>query len=220
VRNGGEKEHRGLVIATQDDVATVAFARGSAPYFPVAEEVLVTFRSQEVPKPFVARSRVIQRDDDSDRLRYKLRLSDHDAQIVTLLFRRRASTRVVPENALPISVWSEQSGSGGAATARLRDLSTHGISLYIDPAHEKQLCSANRVRVRLQLPGARERLDLVADVRYRKLVDHEIQCGLKIDWKDNANATAVREMIQAYVIRRRSEIAEQAAVRTVASNGD
>jgi hypothetical protein len=214
VRSGGEKEHRGLVIATHDDIATVAFARGSAPFFPVAEEITVTFRSYDVPKPFVARSLVMMREDDTDRLRYKLRLSERDAQVVTLLFKRRASTRVVPETAFPITVWSEQSGGSVSVTARLRDVSTHGLSLYMDPAYEKQLCSANRVKVRLQLPGERERLDLVAEVRYRKLVEREIQFGLKFDWKDHANATHVRELIQAYVLLRRREITEQAGVQT------
>jgi hypothetical protein len=213
VRSAGQKEHRGLVTGTQDDVTSVAFARGSAPYFPVAEEIMVTFRSQEVPKPFVARSRVILREDDNERLRYKLRLSECDAQVVTLLFKRRSSARVVPEVPLSIAVSSEQS-AGVSLAARLRDVSIHGMSFYIEPAHEKQLYSANRLKVRVQLPGERERLDLVVEVRYRKLVDELIQFGLKIDWKQHAEAARVRETIQSYVLRRKREIMEQAALRS------
>jgi hypothetical protein len=133
VRSVGYKEHRGLVAATQDDVATVDFQRASAPFFPVAQEISVTFRSTEIFQPFVARSRVIMREDDVDHLHYKLRFNEQDGQTVCTLFKRRASPRVVPDESFPIEV-GDAEHKGATLTARLRDISTQGLSFYIHPA--------------------------------------------------------------------------------------
>jgi hypothetical protein len=211
VRSIGYKEHRGQVTATHDDVATIDFPRETAPYFPVAQEITVTFRSREIFQPFVARSRVVLREDTEEHLRYKLRFNEQDAQTVSALFKRRASPRVVPDEGLAMSVCDAEDADDGAfLSARVRDLSTSGCSFYIEPASEMQLCSARRLKIRFRLPGDAERFNLLADVRYRKLVDHSVQYGLEFDWRSEARAPRVKERIDAFVQRRKREIMERA----------
>jgi c-di-GMP-binding flagellar brake protein YcgR len=211
VRSIGYKEHRGQVTATHDDVATVDFPRGTAPYFPVAQEITITFRSREIFQPFVARSRVVLREDTEEHLRYKLRFSEQDAQTVSALFKRRASPRVMPDEEIGMSVCDAADADDGAfLSARVRDLSTSGCSFYIEPASEMQLCSARRLKIRFRLPGDAEKFNLLADVRYRKLVDHSVQYGVEFNWNADPRAPRVKERIDAFVQCRKREIMEHA----------
>jgi hypothetical protein len=209
VRSGGHKEHTGLLVAVQDSVATIDFKRESTPFFPVAQEIAVSFRSLEMQRPFDARGRVLLREDDESRLRYKLRFHEQDAQMIRMLFKRRNAPRAVPESTLSIEVRDAEQANAATLDARLRDISTQGLAFFVDPTSEMQLCSAHRLRVRIQLPGVDAALDLITDVRYRRVVDEHVQIGAVINWNAIRQPQRVRDHIASYVQRRKNEVAEQ-----------
>ena len=62
----------------------------------------------------------------------------------------------------------------------------------------------------MQLPGEAKDVDLVAEVRYRKVVDELVQFGLAFDWKATKHGQRIRERIEAYVSRRTREVMDQA----------
>jgi hypothetical protein len=100
--------------------------------------------------------------------------------------------------------------NGTTLTARLRDISTQGLSFYIDPASEMKLASAQQLKVGIQLPGEKDEVELVANVRYRRLVEELVQFGLAVDWKSIKHGSRVRERIESYIQRRKVEVMERA----------
>jgi hypothetical protein len=211
VRSIGHKEHRGTVVATHQEIATIEFPRASGPYFPVAQEITVAFRSPEIFQPFAARSRVLQREDNGDHVRYKLRFSEEDAQTLSALVKRRTSPRVVPDGAVAISICDAESADDDTfLEARLRDLSATGCSFYVDPPSEMRLCSARQLRIRFRLPGDAEKFGLVGEVRYRRLVDHSIQYGVRFDWKAEPRVLRARDRLEDFVGQRKRAIMERA----------
>jgi hypothetical protein len=210
VPSGVDKEHCGVVRQAQDNIVTVDFKRWTSPFFPVAQEIAVTFRSNEMFRPFVARSRVILREDQDSHLRYKLCFGEQDGQSIRVLFRPRASLRIVPEKLCPIKVRDAMESSSTILKAHLRDISLQGVSFWVDPTSELQLSSACRMKMLVQLPGEPNKLELIADVRYRRLVDDQVQIGLAFRWSEFKHDKVVRQCLDAYIQRRKREIRERA----------
>jgi hypothetical protein len=206
----GIKQHTGAVVAMQDSVATIDFKRGSAPFFPVAQEIGLSFTSAGMARPFDARSRVLLREEHDEHLRYKLRFNERDAQTVRMLLKPRTSPRAVPAAPLTIELRDAEQSDHTMLTAILRDVSAHGLAFFVDATTEMQLCSATRLRIRLDLPGEAAQLDLIANVRYHRLVDDVVQIGAAFNWNAIRQPDRVRECITAYVQRRKREIAEYA----------
>jgi hypothetical protein len=206
VRSTQSKEHSGIVTAAKDDVATVDFQPKFAPFVPIARELSVAFRSSESFQPFVARSRVIEREDSDDHLRYKLRFNERDAQTIRAMFTRRASPRVVPAQMVRVAVRDAEQADSTNQRATLCDISTSGFAVYVDAVTEMQLCSVRRVRVFFQIPGSAEVIDLIGDLRHRRLVEKSVQLAVAIDWKVTKNASRARKSLQEYVRLRKREI--------------
>jgi hypothetical protein len=206
VRSTRSKEHSGIVTAARDNVATVDFQSKSSPFFPIAQEISVTFRAPESLQPFTARSCVIQREDYDYHLRYKLRFDARDAQTIRAMFTRRASPRVVPSQVIRVALRDADQTDSTTLRATLRDISTYGLAVHSDAVSEMQLCSARRLRVFFQIPGLAEVIDLVGILRHRRLIETSVQLGVAIDWKLTKNASSTRERLQEYVRLRKREI--------------
>jgi len=203
-------EHEGRVVGARDRVVTIEFAREDSPLFLIAEELTVSFRSREMREPFSARSRVIFRQDNPYRSRYRFRFSEKDAQALAALFKRRATARVRADGDILVEAREEGVETGECAACELRDLSSAGLSLRVGIEAEARLCRVDRLRLDFRLPGDPEPFDLVAAVRHRRLAGQSVQYGLELELPDGAEGARTRERLEAYVRRRKSSIIERA----------
>lgn len=206
VHTASKMDFRGQVAAAQHRVVTIEFARDGAPNLPIAEELTVSFRSREVFDPFAARSRVIFRQDDSHRSRYKFEVSERDGQTLNALFKRRASARMRSDEEVVVEVREAGMKIAPYLECRLRDISKSGMSLRVASQVETQLCSMDRLELRFHLPGDDALFDLMAGVRYRQLLDECVHYGLEFERTPGDAAGR----IEAYIQRRQREIIQLA----------
>ena len=210
VRTSSRAQYEGRVTHTHDRVVTIEFAREDAPLFQIAEELTVSFRSREIFEPFVARSRVIFRQENPFRSRYRFRFREKDAQTLNALFKRRTASRVRTDDDVAVDARACGAESATRVTCTLRDISRSGLSLRVDERGEAQLCRADRLQLGFRLPGDPELFDLAASVRYRQLADDGVQYGLELDRSEDAHARRTAERIEAYIQRRKAAIIEKA----------
>jgi hypothetical protein len=214
VSTASQEEYRGDVDGAEHRLVTITFAREGGPHFPIADELTVAFRSREIFEPFVARSRVIFRQDDPFRSRYKFEFSEKDAQTLNAIFKRRAAVRMRPDEDLPVQACAPGGESSGLVACDLRDISKTGLSLRVAGEGEARLYNLDRLQLDFQLPGDDLRFDLEAEVRYRQLVDEHVHYGLEFD----RLPAGIVQRIEAYIQRRQNEIIERTLGSTWLAN--
>jgi hypothetical protein len=205
VSTAAREEYRGAVDGAEHRLVTIAFEREGGPHFPIADELDVAFRSREIFEPFVARSRVIFRQDDPYQSRYKFEFSEKDAQTLNAILKRRAAVRMRPDEDLAVRARAPGTASTGLVDCDLRDISKSGLSLRVAAGGETRLCELDRLQLAFQLPGDDEDFDIEAEVRYRQLVDEHVHYGLEFDQLP----TGIARRIEAYIQRRQNEIIER-----------
>src|SRR3954464_15722595 len=74
-----ETKYNGVVSSAQHGAVAIDFARESRPLFPIAASYAVIFSSREAGQSYKARGRVVFRQDEPFRARYKFQFTDKDA---------------------------------------------------------------------------------------------------------------------------------------------
>lgn len=126
------------------------------------------------------------------------------ARFIEATSNRRQSYRAQPPLREDITVLFGEESAGGVrrqTEAQLVDLSTHGCALQVSAETDQRFADVTRVRVALPLTAGDPPLDVVADIRHRRLARGNVRYGLMFDLGETPYIRAVQEKIGRRVVR-------------------
>lgn len=200
---------QGKVTKVDHHVVTVEFARKGAPVIPIARQATLSFSSADLQKPLSARSRVIVRRDDDEKICYDFQFHPIDGETLNAVFRRRTAARVKPPEVVAVTAKTSYDDKSAGVSALLNDVSLTGLSISMGCQGEAQLCNHDRVLLSFRLPGVDTAIELVGFVRYRRMAGTMIRYGVEFDNAATKNYAQQEERIAAYMVKRKAEAVQQ-----------
>jgi len=193
------------------DGAALRFAmpaadRTAGPVFEIGQQVELQFAVPPRRAPVLLAATVIHRIEEEGARQYGFQFSNRsqlESQLAPALYRffnRRTSERVRPAVDAPIAVTLHVLPGGSVVETQLHDISAGGLGLRAPLAAETALAAAERARALLSLPGHEIRLDLVVEIRNRRLAGAEVQYGVTYDLAQTRDAQRQLETITAFVM--------------------
>ncbi|MFO1010783.1 MAG: PilZ domain-containing protein [Planctomycetota bacterium] len=200
---------RGRVVKVDHHVVTVEFPRQGAPMIPIARQAVVGFSSADLEKPLTARSRVIFRRDESDKLVYEFQFSAIDGETLNAVFRRRTAARVKPPEVVGVTVRTGYDDASAGTSSVLNDVSLTGLSISLGSQGETLLHDKERLLLSFKLPGQDKPIELVGIVRYRRMAGTMIRYGIEYDPKGTRDYSSQEERLASYMVKRKIESVQQ-----------
>ena len=195
----------GRVIDVEKAVLEVEFAADGCPSIGITERVRLTLHGEDLPRPFTVHPRVISWSSSNGAFRYEFRLGLEEAKPLAILFNPRAAFRVLPALHPIVEVEIRGIGQPEAVQATLKDVSVSGISVLVSVEEERQkLFQSRKVKLVLDLPGVNDKLSMIGNVRYRRLVGSLIRYGIEFDHA-TPGFTQKQQKLSEYVVRRQVE---------------
>jgi hypothetical protein len=178
---GGEYGGRciDLESSLHEILASVEFRPDQAPTLRVGGTIELEFRGGGLGSLMRAEALTVLRTDDPARRCYCFRGKLTKRALHTLANRRR-SQRIRPRASDPVRVRILDLGEE-APEVLLHDTSATGLAVLVEPTHEQQLCTRERLRLAIRLPGEERAVEFSTTVRHRRLVGSAILYGLEID---------------------------------------
>jgi hypothetical protein len=194
----------GQVVDGSAGTAVAEFPLGESPSVPVGEYVELVFWGTQLNEPMPMRARVAACTQQGDHYRYRFQFEPGtvDALLSGVLDRRRA-TRIEPEQRTPVRVLVQ--GARQSVEGVLRDISEAGAGILICREDEEALFDAWVLTLVLRLPGDRDPLVLIGDVRHRRLHGSEVHFGIEFDPLKTEDFDVQQERIRAYIERRQAQ---------------
>ncbi|MEM7305208.1 MAG: PilZ domain-containing protein [Planctomycetota bacterium] len=189
--------------------AQVAFPADAAPVLSVGQSVDLGFHGPRVQGEARVRGFVLLRTEVGDQRVYRFQLDRADGAAFDAAVNRRAAFRVTPDPGEPVRVVVRaDDGSGPRVFALLRDISESGLSFLVGKEDEWTLCTLQRLRLELRLPGVDRRLCFWGNVRYRRLERPAVQYGIRFE-AEEASFRDAQAAVRAYVEARRRAMLER-----------
>ena len=123
------------------------------------------------------------------------------------LFNRRQTVRVAPDQFQPVGVTIEPCDPGSdepqsPVEVRLLNISVAGIAVSLEPTLETAFAATTHVNLVVKLPGVRRALELVGDIRYRRLIGQRIHYGIQFNADQTERFDRKQDILAKYVTRR------------------
>jgi c-di-GMP-binding flagellar brake protein YcgR len=196
---------RGRVLDTSAGGARVALGAGAPPRFYLGTRVEVRFVQPGVGRPLVAQAQVANQGTQDGATTLGVRFVEREAfyrQLTPELWRqfnrrRRSRLRFRTDPAFPARI-----GSGERSwKAPITDLSTLGMGAEVEPLESEALARFELVRVRIELPGEDDALDLVATQVHQTEFGHGVRHGLRFDPSLSADLVGQQVRLETFLRR-------------------
>jgi c-di-GMP-binding flagellar brake protein YcgR len=198
--------------------AGVLFVSPSIPNLAVGQEVDLVFTSGTLAESMTVAARVQHRTEEQEgsrRFGFRfLQTQEIDAQLPPAMrefFNRRRSVRVTPEADRPVRASLIVGEYGELVDARVRNISETGIGISLEAALESKFADVTAVALSLHLPDARHPMNLMGNIRYRRLVGTGVLYGIDFDAEQSRNYDRKQRMITKYVLKRELQSLRQSA---------
>jgi c-di-GMP-binding flagellar brake protein YcgR len=199
----------GRLVDVSASGAGAMFDSADCPKLAVGQSVDLTFSSGDLPAPLTIAATVQHRAEGDGTRRYGFRflqpqqLDAHLPPEMRQLFNRRRTVRVDIDMFDPMTAaLSAKEGDDAAVDAQLHDLSTHGVRVSLETELERRFAETTSVALRIQLDSRLE-LNLVGNIRYRRLVGDRIHYGIEFDADRCQSFRRQQGIIARHVVKRR-----------------
>lgn len=188
--------------------AGAMFDGANFPNLAVGQNVDLTFTSRDLPAPVTIAAQVQHRAESDDARRYGFRFLQPHQLDATLsgemrqIFNRRKTLRVNMDMFDPMTAMLSAETQDLGVEARLHDLSTHGARISIEPEFERSFADTTSLTILIPLDNRGE-INLIGDIRYRRLVGNRIHYGIEFDPQLSKNFKRQQGMIARHVVKRR-----------------
>ncbi len=212
----GAREIHGQLVDVSASGAGAVFGPPNPPNLAVGQEIDLVFTSDAFSGPVTVAARVQHRTEDKDndgsrrfgfRFLEPQQLNSHLPANARRFFNRRQNVRVAPDQLEPVVVTIEpcdqDPGDPQPPTeVRVLNISVGGLAVSLEPTLEAAFAGSTLVNLGLRLPGSRRELELVGEIRYRRLIGQRIHYGIKFDEERTERFGRKQDIVRKYVARR------------------
>ncbi len=212
----GDKEIPGQLIDVSASGAGAVFEPPDPPNLAVGQDIDLVFTSDTFNGSVTVAARVQHRTEDKDNdgsRRFGFRFLEPQQLNARLpaaarrLFNRRQTVRVAPDQYQPVGVTIEPCVAGSdelqlPVDVRLLNISVSGIAVSLEPTLETAFAATTRINLVVKLPTVRRALELVGDIRYRRLIGQRIHYGIQFNADETERFDRMQDIIGKYVNRR------------------
>ncbi len=212
----GGKEIQGHLIDVSASGAGAVFDPPDPPNLAVGQDIDLIFSSATFNGPVTVAARVQHRTEDKDndgsrrfgfRFLEPQQLSARLPEAALRMFNRRQSVRVSPDQFEPVDVTiepcvPESDELQQPVEVLLLNISVGGVGVSLEPTLETAFAATTHINLVIKLPGVRRALELVGDIRYRRLIGQRIHYGIQFNADETQRFDRVQDIIAKYVSRR------------------
>ncbi|MHC4416380.1 MAG: PilZ domain-containing protein [Planctomycetota bacterium] len=209
VSTPGSSPSEGRFIDLSASGAGVRFVAPNRPELAVGQVVDLVFTSEKLRTPLTVAARVQHRaEEEEGSRRYGFRflqpqqLDAHLPPAFREVFNRRKAIRVSPDPYEPVEVGLVPEGSEFPVAVQLQNISAFGLGVSLEADLEPTFAKTTRVGISMRLPDAREPVNLIGDIRYRRLVGARIHYGIDYDGESTEDFARQQEILGKYVVKR------------------
>ncbi len=166
------------------------------------ETATLLFSAADPDTSVIVCGKVIFRSENRSSIQYQFELDDTGTRNLTHLAERRRAVRVRVNPIQPVPVILQDIEGGECVEGRMRDVSTNGIAVLLDPQNDPIVSSSWKLSVSVRFPGDNRTVGVVGTVRYRKLAGAAIQYGIEFDWDETPGCAEQRNLLAQYVSSR------------------
>ena len=205
----------GLLLNVTASGAGARFFVPDLPTVGVGQEVELAFTSERLKTPLAVGARVAHRAEEDDSRCYGFRFLEGEppgAQLSAVfrsLFNRRSAFRVTPDPESPVEVALEDTPGGPRLGARLADVSATGAGVRVAPEAESTFSQDVKLGISLLLPDHTDPVNLMGNIRHRRLVRAEIHYGVEFDPDLTENFAHKQAIITKYVMQRQRALLQR-----------
>ena len=224
VSPGGDETH-GQLIDVSASGAGAVFEPPDPPNLAVGQDIDLVFTSDAFNGPLTVAARVQHRTENKDndgsrrfgfRFLQPQQLNARLPAAARRLFNRRQTVRVAPDQFQPVGVTIEPCDPGSdepqsPVEVRLLNISVAGIAVSLEPTLETAFAATTHVNLVVKLPGVRRALELVGDIRYRRLIGQRIHYGIQFNADDTERFGRKQDILGKYVTRRQLDFLRASA---------
>lgn len=169
----------GIETIREGIVASVEFELARAPLLQVGQTTDLEFREEGLEPSVCTSALTILRTDDSAHRCYCFQGQLSKRVLMHLMNRRRTPrTRLAPSEGLTVSILDL---GEPPPEALLHDISATGLSILVEPEHERLLFYRSDVRLLFRQPGVATSIEVQAVIRHRRLAGARVLYGLEIE---------------------------------------
>ena len=212
----GGKEIHGHLIDVSASGAGAVFDPPDPPNLAVGQNIDLVFTSSAFKGPVTVAARVQHRteggdNDGSRRFGFRFlepqQLNARLPEAARRLFNRRQTVRVAPDQFEPVGVTIEPCVPESdemqlPVEVRLLNISVGGLAVSLEPTLETAFAATTHIKLVVKLPGVRRALELVGDIRYRRLIGQRIHYGIQFDADETERFDRMQDILGKYVTRR------------------
>ena len=197
----------GRLVDTSACGVGVSFPQPNWPNLTVGQEIDLVFFSEKFNEPLTVAVRVQHRTEEAGARRYGFRflhaeqLDAHLSLTFRQYFNRRKMVRVPPEPVHTAKVTLEADHGEPPVEARLENLSASGAAVSLEAELDAEFAETTRVGISMQLPKCRRPVDVMGNIRYRRLVGVRIYYGIEFDPELSEDFARQQDIINQYMTK-------------------
>ena len=203
----GSSPFVGRLVDTSACGVGVCFTPPNWPNLTVGQEIDLVFTSEKFNEPLKVAVMVQHRTEEAGARRYGFRflyaeqLDAHLSLTFRQYFNRRKMLRVLPEADHPAKVTLEAGHGEPPAEARLENLSASGAAVSLEAEMDAAFAETTRVGFSMQLPKCRRAVEMMGNIRYRRLVGVRIYYGIEFDPELSEDFVRQQDIIDKYMTK-------------------
>ncbi len=211
MHNPGGSPFLGQLVDTSACGVGVRFPPPDWPNLIVGQEIDLVFTSEKFNEPLKVAVRVQHRTEEAGARRYGCRflhpeqLDAHLCLTFRQYFNRRKMLRVLPVPDDLVRVTLEAGHGEPPVEARLENFSAIGAAVSLEAELDAEFVETTRVGFSMQLPNCRCCVDLIGNIRYRRLVGARIHYGIEFDPELSEDFGRQQDIINKYTTKREQQ---------------
>ena len=203
----GSSPFVGRLVDTSACGVGVCFPQPNWPNLTVGQEIDLVFFAEKFNEPLTVAVRVQNRTEEAGARRFGFRflhaeeLDAHLSLTFREYFNRRKVVRVPLEPDHTAKVTLEAGHGEPRVEARLENLSASGAAVSLEPGLDAEFAETTRVGFSMQMPKCRRPVDLMGNIRYRRLVGTRIYYGIEFDPDLSEDFARQQDVIDKYMTK-------------------
>ena len=207
MHNPGGSPFVGRLVDTSACGVGVCFPPPNWPNLTVGQEIDLVFTSEKLNEPLTVAVRVQNRTEEAGARRFGFRflqaeqLDAHLHLTFREYFNRRKVVRVPPEPDHTATVTLKAGHGRPRVEARLENFSASGAAVSLEAGLDAEFAETTSVGFSMQLPKCRRPVDLMGNIRYRRLVGARIHYGIEFDPELSEDFARQQDIINEYMTK-------------------